>query len=102
MTGQVFNQARLHRKTQDEFATLSANTVAKQRHQAGVNGQVMAEVLLTTEVLPVRILGPCGNDFLVTDAANVGYSGAVSPVIPAIVTDGPGADRAWRISHPAG
>ena len=74
-------QASLHCLTQDEFAALLSNAVAKTSHQAGIDGQVMTEVLLTTKVLPVRILSPSGRNFFIADVAQA-LDVAAQPIKP--------------------
>jgi len=61
----------LHRQAQDEFTAFRANPVAKPSHQAGIDGQVVAKILFTAEVLPVGVLSPSGHNFFIADVTQV-------------------------------
>ena len=45
--------------------------MAKERHQTGIDGQIVREILLTAKVLPVQVLEPGRNDFFTADVAQV-------------------------------
>jgi hypothetical protein len=61
----------LQGQAQDEFATCLANPLVKAGHEAGVNGQCMATVLLAAEELPVGALHSVGHHFFIRDVAGV-------------------------------